>query len=1138
MDEVQEPESAAIVLDADSSQRRCIAAALDGRSFVMSGPPGTGKSQTIANIIAALMHSGRSVLFVSEKAAAIDVVGNRLRSVGLNDFVMALHSGEASRKAVAAELARAMHIGARGSAAPGHEIERTRKLREELTGYAAAMNEERSPLGRTLHDVLGRLGQLKQAVTPQVPLGLRNVAAIRALSAENCEELVQAAHSVSRAWRPAVEREAFPWRGMKKFCTPDSVLGEASEALEDLRAIVERCPFGSSVSEPHTTQAVQQMVQALETNLLQSDSVGLVSSGAESADGFSENLARLAKLFGLSKPDTIETTLGLLEFAELTCSDRRPPARWFEADGLREARRITERLSQALETLATARAAAEDLFTDQVLVSEELPAIVERFHAQHTGLIARWSHQYREDCVAVASLTHLGSWDKVVAQRLSDALSWHRAQREVSRQLMRHREVLRGFISRGEIDMPALELVLDIADRAAEFSRDESHRSLLIAQLAEDTEPDPLPGLLARGIRTDLSKWCEMSRRHVDRWLESASELVQLFDEPQRALLSSRLLGEFDQAQQLIDTLRSDRHGPEEWQTYSAGLSKLSAYGLNEIVRRAVERDVAPEQFPAVLEQAVLQCWADDLLATDTRLSVARSTDLDARVGAFQVADRRLVEAAAETVIKACMQRRPPSFFNAPANLIKRQSEQKKGHIPVRELLAQTKDFVPLIKPCFMMSPLTVSQLLPAGFHFDVVIFDEASQVRPADAVCSIYRASSLIVSGDGNQLPPTAFFESEAEGDSEAEDAESFESLLHACKAGALPVLSLEWHYRSRHEDLITFSNKAFYRNSMLTFPAALNRSDNIGVAFFRVPGVYSRGGRRDNSIEAEFVARRVIHHFDTRPDQSLAVVTLSQAQAAAVDRAVQQARSDRPDLDRCFNQDRLRGFFIKTLELVQGDERDVVILSIGYGPDEHGILSSNFGPISKEGGWRRLNVAATRARYRMEVVASFHGRSLPASGNENLQYFKRYLEYAENGPSVLELDSTPTGHARDTPFEASVLQQLRDWGYAAEPRIGVGSCQVDIGVRDPQSSGKYVLAVLCDGASYHAFKAARDRDRLREEVLAGLGWSLHRVWSSDWFRGGDSAALRLRDAVDRALARCTPQGHGEAADIFTTGG
>ncbi len=1122
IDEIQLPERTPLVLDADSSQRQCIAAAVDGRSFVMSGPPGTGKSQTITNMIAALMHAGRSVLFVSEKAAALDVVRNRLRGVGLGDFVMALHSGDTSKKSVATELERVLTTEVRITGAAEHELDRARRLREELSAYAAAMNQAREPLGRSLHDVLGRLVLLERADTPQLTLGARSTDTVRRLAAGQLQALLEAAGAISRAWRPAAEGEAFVWRGLKGASAPTSVLSEAADALADLRTAAERRPFGAMTPEPRTVHDVRQVVRTLEAGLPDRDPAAADGVGSRLPDDPSGSLAHLAELFGLPKPETADAAFGLLELADLASATARPPARWFDDEGLGEAHRAADEVREALAARAAARMAAADVFGEQVLAAEGLSELVERFTEQHRGVFARLSSQYRQDRDAVAALTRGGAWDKTLPQRLHDALAWQNAAAEVAQLVARHEAVLGGHIPRDEDELASLDAVLAVADRIAGFTRGVAVRDLLIARLADGTEADPTPGLLARGIRGTLADWCGAATRRAARWSESSTALHDLFEEPRQVQLSFALFGTLDQAQQAVDEFQADPRGPEEWQSYRSGLDVLARHGVDELVSRAVERGVLPEQLSAVVEQAVLKCWADDLLATDSRLTTTRSADLDARVADFQEADRRLVAAASGAVIEACNKRRPRRFSGGAALVIKKQAELKRRHMPVRELLGRTREVVRLIKPCFMMSPLTVSQLLPADYHFDVVIFDEASQVRPADAINCVYRADSLVVAGDEKQLPPTSFFDSSVEDDSDQYDEgipDNFESLLHACKAGALRELSLRWHYRSHHEDLITFSNRSFYGNSMVTFPGALDLGNDIGVEFFPTSGVYDRGGRRDNRIEAEFVAGRVIHHFDTRPNRTLGVVALSQAQAAAIDQAVQQARLLRPDLDHCFTEDRLDGFFVKNLESVQGDERDVVIMSIGYGPDEHGKFGTNFGPINKEGGWRRLNVAVTRARFRMEVVASFRGGGLADSPNESVQHLKRYLEYAENGPAVLARDVTQADAEPDSPFEESVLQVLRDWGYRVQPQVGVAGYRIDIGVRHPAFPGAYALGIECDGAMYHSSRAARDRDRLREEVLAGLGWRLHRIWGTDWYRGRAAAELRLREAVELAV-------------------
>ncbi|MGW4446028.1 DUF3320 domain-containing protein [Streptomyces sp. NPDC004682] len=1118
IDEVQLPEQTPLVLDADASQRQCVAAALDGRSFVMSGPPGTGKSQTITNLIAALVHAGRSVLFVSEKAAALDVVRNRLRGVGLGDFVMALHSGDTSKKAVATELARVLTTEARVTGAAAHELEHARRLREELSAYAAAMNETRAPLGRTLHDVLGRLVLLEQDDTPRLPLGTESARAVRTLSAGALRDLTAAAGTVARAWRPAAEGDAFPWRGLVGTA-PHQAVSEAADALDALVTAAERRPFAVSEPAPRTVRELQQLVRTLRADL--PNAPAPVDSILP--DDVTDRTAQLADLFGMPKPDRAADAFALCELAGLTTAGQRPPRGWFDVDTLRRAHEAARDLRTALDAEERARATAADVFGEKVLTETGLPELVKRFAQQHRGLMSRFSAQYKADRATVTDLARTGTWDKSLPARLDDALAWHETAAEVTRLADTHAALLAPYTPRTLDACAALDRALATADRIAVLGGTAERPGALVDRLAADAEPDPLPALLVDHVHSALGAWCAAADARAERWNRAVSDLLDQFDTTRRTQLSPALLGTLAEAGQAVDALREDPQGPEVWHAHLAGLAVLARHGADALVTGAAERGLDPARLPEVAEQAVLRAWADDLLATDPRLRSTRSEDLDTRVADFRAADLRLIAAAGGAVTEACNKRRPRNFAGGAGAVIVREAEKKTRHMPVRELLGRTREVVQAVKPCFMMSPLTVSQFLPPDFHFDVVVFDEASQVRPSDAVNCIYRGRTLIVAGDDKQLPPTSFFDSAVDDDSDeyADDLpDSFESLLHACKAGAMRELPLRWHYRSRHENLITFSNREFYANSMITFPGAVAEGDDVGVAFLDAAGAYDRGGRRDNRVEAEYVARRVLHHFDTRPNKTLGVVALSQAQASAIDLAVQQARLARPDLDHCFTEDRLDGFFVKNLESVQGDERDVMIMSIGYGPDEHGRLGLNFGPINKSGGWRRLNVAVTRARYRMEVVSSFRGTALADSPNESVQYLKRYLEYAENGPSVLARDVVQSDAEPDSPFEESVLAVLRGWGYRVQPQVGVAGYRIDLGVRHPALPGAYALGIECDGAMYHSSKAARDRDRLREQVLNGLGWRLHRIWGTDWYRGRAAAELRLREAVEQAVA------------------
>ena len=610
----------------------------------------------------------------------------------------------------------------------------------------------------------------------------------------------------------------------------------------------------------------------------------------------------------------------------------------------------------------------------------------------------------------------------------------------------------------------------------------------------------------------------------ADAWRQAKAALMAAFSPDRRAELAAEL-DDYGDAADLIAAMREDTGGRDEWHAYQVARASLATYGLDVAIDFCIAQHVEPTQVPQVLERALLQEWAEHHLRTDPSFAAVRAVDRDALVSEYQELDKALIAAATGDIIRACNARRPRSDIGESA-VIHREAEKKKKHMPVRVLIERARHVCQAIKPCFMMSPLAVSQYLPADMHFDVVIFDEASQVRPADAINCIYRGSALILAGDQKQLPPTNFFTSGALDDGEewteeSEDTSDFESILDLAKgSGAYRSLTLRWHYRSRHEELIAFSNAAFYEGHLVTFPSTHRDGPDVGVELFWVEGTYRRGTSRDNPAEAAQVAERVIHHYDTRPALSLGVVTFSEAQADAVETAVSQARQHRPDLDRFFTNDRLWGFFVKNLEIVQGDERDVLIFSIGYGPDENRKITMNFGPLNKQGGWRRLNVAITRARYRNEIVSSIRAGDIPESvTSEGLRHLRRYLDYAARGLPALAL-STSAGGDAESPFEESLISVIRSWGYELTPQVGTAGYRIDIGIHHPGHPGVYALGVECDGYQYHSSKAARDRDRLREKVLRDLGWHLHRIWGTAWYRDRNGEERRLRAAIEHAIA------------------
>jgi hypothetical protein len=604
-----------------------------------------------------------------------------------------------------------------------------------------------------------------------------------------------------------------------------------------------------------------------------------------------------------------------------------------------------------------------------------------------------------------------------------------------------------------------------------------------------------------------------------DRWSAAARSITDAFADHRRAELDSEF-ADFDSGAGLLQDLADDAQGQDEWFVHRDAMAQLREHDLADLVTWCAQHGVPAYDVPAVIGQAALRGWADVILGEDEHLRPIRSVDRDDLVEAFRDLDRQLIGAGAGEIIRAVNARRPAAVDVGQPALIRREGMKKSRHLPVRDLIRRTRETTMALKPCFMMSPLSVSQYLPPDMSFDVVIFDEASQVSPGDAINCVYRGKSLIAAGDDKQLPPTSFFDRMNDTDEDADtDVNDFQSILELAKScGGFRNLGLRWHYRSRHESLITFSNHRFYGGRLVTWPGALGGGPDVGVEMFLVDGQYRRGTAKDNPREAQQVAERVVHHLETRPGLSIGVVTFSSAQADAVQIALEASLALRPELRP--REDRLDGLFVKSLEHVQGDERDVMIFSLGYGPDEAERITTNFGALNRTKGWRRLNVAITRARQRVEVVTSMRSGQIPASANESVLHLVGYLDYAERGMKALALPTGGADREPESPFEESVIEAIRAMGYAVEPQVGTAGYRIDIGVRHPLHEGVYAIGVECDGYAYHSSPVARDRDRLREQVLRGLGWRLHRIWGTAWYRHRDQELERLQGAIRAAVA------------------
>jgi very-short-patch-repair endonuclease len=430
------------------------------------------------------------------------------------------------------------------------------------------------------------------------------------------------------------------------------------------------------------------------------------------------------------------------------------------------------------------------------------------------------------------------------------------------------------------------------------------------------------------------------------------------------------------------------------------------------------------------------------------------------------------------------------------------------------------------LAPCMLMSPLSIAQFLPADQPpFDLVIFDEASQIAPWDAIGSIARGKQVIIAGDPRQMPPTNFFN---RGPNAGDDdtAEDMESILDECLGAGVPSHSLSWHYRSRHESLIAFSNHRYYDSNLITFPAAETRAS--AVEWRKVEGVYAKGKGRYNQAEAQAIVDETVKRL-TDPafvaaGYSIGIITLNSDQQKLINDLLDAARKQYPQIEPFFQDTQTEPVVVKNLETVQGDERDLIMLGIGYGPTEPGapVMSMNFGPLNKDGGWRRLNVAITRSRREMLVFTSFEPSmiDLNRTNARAVRDLKHFIEFAQRGPKALAEAIQGSVGGYDSPFEEAVAQGLRRLGWQVVPQIGVSRFRIDLGIVHPDRPGDYLAGVECDGATYHSAATARDRDKVRGAILTGLGWNLLRLWSTDWWVDKEGALQKLHVALNNLLA------------------
>ena len=1066
IDAVIQPVATNHVVDADSSQTVAIEEVARGRHLVIKGPPGTGKSQTITNIIASATAQGQTVLFVAEKMAALDVVHRRLRDVGLGALALELHSNKANKRVLLEELKRTRAAAAPQPRGEATLLQRLIDGRDRLNAHAEMMHTAHEPSGLTPFRLIGNLIQ-SWGSAGQSDCALESPETWSPLELEGRRELAQElAERIASDGAPNLH----PWRGV-----------------------------GRDALDPGEMEGLRRSLDKI------SDDISKAIAGAD----------RACALFDLPRPDTFGEASKILDFA-------RAAAAMPECDRAAFGDPLWERpdeISEIVESgarFSKLKALFELTFVEGAWsgsVAECRSVIAQKGRSLFRFLSSR----YRAQTALLASYLNV-PMPKTVDQRLlllDGLIAAQAARRSFDDVQAAGRSAFGGTWRKERSDWAKLEA---IASWWAGFPKD------LVGAGTRD--------VLARVILSTEH------RRSVETFgtdLESArTGINRLFDflqlDPTRLPLEVGDEMDFDETAATIANWRGAPERISRWIAFMERIRTAKSNGLGPMVEGVLDGSLTDDVLLETFDRSYFEAMRGVIFADHPELKKFDGELHGRLVESFRKLDQERMRLARDQIAYEHASRLPRNAGGiGPLGVLNGEVAKKRNHLPIRQLLERAGPVVQQIKPVFLMSPLSVAQFLkPGAISFDLLVVDEASQIEPVDALGAVARCRQMVVVGDERQLPPTRFFakltgndEDRAEDDETTFQAKDAESILDLCLAKGLPHRMLNWHYRSKHQSLIAVSNRQFYDNRLFIVPSPYDAVAGMGLKFHYQPDAhYDRGNTRTNPKEARTVAEAVMRHARETPDRTLGVATFSVAQRQAIQHELELLRKEHPETEEFFGRGTSEPFFVKNLENIQGDERDVIFISLGYGRTKEGFVSMSFGPLNSDGGERRLNVLISRAKLRCEVFSSITGDDIDLSRSKGrgVAALKVFLSFAQTGRLGI---AEETGRDPDSVFEEQVAARLTALGHDVKTQIGTAGFFIDLAVADPDKPGRFVLGIECDGAQYHSSRSARDRDRLRQNVLEAHGWVLHRIWSTDWFLRPDEETTKVVKAIEAAKAQ-----------------
>jgi very-short-patch-repair endonuclease len=1075
IDSLIQPDQMIHVTDADSSQALVIEEVRRGRNLVVQGPPGTGKSQTITNMIGAAVKEGKRVLFVAEKMAALQVVKSRLDRLDLGPLCLELHSHKANKKAVISEIGRTLGLARPKVQGGPSTLESLRRARDRLNEHSALMNSALDPAGVTPFQVFGRLVQLAANGVQPADFTLKDA---NRWSRQEFQERLNLLRDFQLHLRHVGTPARSPWRGV-----------------------------------------------SLDQPLLPSDLKRLLSQFCE---------------LRLWLTETLETARSIA--SQLHISDSSPM-------NIRSVRMLGRLVEKLLDAPPIDRAQiVHPVWDEQRQAITELVKNGRALHdcqSQLAGVVADIAWQTEFSSVRRELAGYGRSWFRWLRGSYRGAVATLRGAliAELPGPLGERLAIVDTIIKGQKIlallgeNSPAATLAKNafgsqwsaLSPNWLELERIEQwEKSCQNAKLPKAFRKIVARAQEVESLREPLARLNAL-REKIERaipavWQALKLDLNQAFETSDSESVSLDIL---------IDRLQTWEGQSEtlsKWVGYWMRRDRLRNSGVGEFVDQIDAGVVSDSSVLDEFERTYYETLVRELFYNHPALSNFDGESFERWIEEFRQLDLKRIGLARSEVALAHFENLPTTSGLGEIATIRHEMGKKRNLKPIRVLLKEAGHAVQSIKPVFMMSPISVAQYLePGSLEFDLLIIDEASQVSPVDAFGAIARAKQLVVVGDNKQLPPTRFFakmlEDEAsEGHDDDFAAGDLESVLDLCQSRGMLQRMLRWHYRSRHHSLIAISNREFYDNGLFVAPSPTTTTDATGLRLrFVEGGVFDRGGTATNRIEARAVARAAIEQARNFPRQSLGIGAFSVGQRDAIRDELEVLLRQESGLDGFFSTGQAEPFFIKNLENIQGDERDVIFISVGYARDSSGFMAMNFGPLSGDGGERRLNVLISRARERCDVFSSITADDidLERGRSRGTAAFKTFLRYAQTG--ILD-NQQPTGDDFDSDFERQVANSITGMGYTVHAQVGSSGFIIDLAVVDSSCPGRYLLGIECDGATYHSSRSARDRDRLRQQVLADRGWKIHRIWSTDWFHRPQEQLKKALAAIERAKSELTP--------------